>query len=213
MSSKVLQGLLVVCFLLAASARCAGPLLTPEQIQAGIQEGRKYKTIDKFLENGLKGKRVRLASAMAVDGISKYVTFFNDWQAVAAESAAAHQQMRELKADDVQTAGLLHAFVEIHARGSIPTGKLNRRYREQRAHLVLKIGERVIQPVEKSMIKKSDQSAPMAVLGVQEGKIALDFAFDVSPDDLQAPVEVILIDGDGNKHQHTVDLKGILDIG
>jgi hypothetical protein len=40
-----------------------------------------------------------------------------------------------------------------------------------------------------------------------------DPAFDVSPADLQTPVEVILIDGDGNKHQQTVDLSGILDIG
>jgi hypothetical protein len=77
---------------------------------------------------------------------------------------------------------------------------------------VLKVGERVIQPVEKKMIVKSDQSAPMAVLGTQEGKITLDFAFDVIADDLQSPVQVILIDGDGNKHQEKADLKGILDI-
>jgi len=99
----------------------------------------------------------------------------------------------------------------VHFR-AIPTGKLNRRYGEQRAHLVLKVGERVIQPVEKKMIVKSDQSAPMAVLGTQEGKITLDFAFDVIADDLQSPVQVILIDGDGNKHQEKADLKGILDI-
>ena len=57
---------------------------------------------------------------MAVDGISKYATFFNDWQALAAEAAAAHQQLRELRADEVQASGLLHAFVEVHARGAIP---------------------------------------------------------------------------------------------
>jgi hypothetical protein len=34
----------------------------------------------------------------------------------------------------------------------------------------------------------------------------------VSPDDLHAPVEVILVDGDGNKHQEKADLKGTLDI-
>jgi hypothetical protein len=41
-------------------------------------------------------------------------------------------------------------------------------------------------------------------------KITLDFAFDVSPADLESPLEVILIDGDGNRHQRTIDLKGIL---
>jgi len=64
--------------LLGTSARCAGPVLTPQPVQAAIQEGSKYKTIDKFLEKGLKGKRVKLAGAMAKDGISKYATFFND---------------------------------------------------------------------------------------------------------------------------------------
>lgn len=52
----------------------------------------------------------------------------------------------------------------------------------------------------------------MIVAGLQGGKITLNFAFDVSPEDLQSPVEVILIDGDGNKHQHKADLKGILEI-
>lgn len=203
---------LSIMSLFGTSARAAGPVLTPDQIQAAIQKGSQYKTIDNFLDNGLKGRRIKLASAMALDGISKYATFFNDWQATAGEAAAAHQQMRELHVDEIQSTGLLHAYIEVHARGAIPTGKLNRRYREQRAHLVLKIGDRVIQPVEKRMIKKSDQSAPMAVLGTQEGKITLDFAFDVSPDDLQAPVEVILIDGDGNKHQAKADLRSILNI-
>jgi hypothetical protein len=184
--------------------------LTPPQIQAAIQEGGKYKTIDKFLEKGLRGKRVKLASAMAVDGISKYATFYSDWQAVAAEAAAANQQMRGLKPEQIESNGMLHAFVEIHARGAIPTSKLNRRYREQRAHLVLKIGEKVIQPVEKNMIRKDDQGVGMIIAGVPSGKITLEFAFDVLPEDLRAPVEVILIDGDGNRHQQKADLSGVL---
>jgi hypothetical protein len=148
-----------------------------------------------------------------MDGISEYATFFSDWEAVAAESAAAHQQMRELSPDDVESTGLLHAFVEVHAHGMIPASKMNRRYGGKRAHLVLKIGDRVVQPVTKSMIKQSDQSAGAALIGLPEGTITLDFAFDVSPKDIQAPVEVILIDGDGNRHRRAADLSGILDIG
>ena len=207
MRSTMAQAVFVMSFLLAA-----GPVLTPQQIQAAIQYGSKYKTMDKFFEKGLKGKRVMLASAMAADGISKYATFYNDWQAVAAEAAAANQQMRELKPDQIQSEGLLHAFVEIHARGAIGTGKLDRRYGNERAHLVLKIGEGVVQPLAKSMIYRSGQSAAMVLLGANSGKITLDFAFDVSPADLNSPVEVILIDGDGNKHQQTADLKGTLNV-
>jgi len=184
-------------------AWCNGPVLSQQQIKSAIQEGDKYGTVDKFLEKGLRGKRVKLASAMAMDGISKYATFFNDWQAVAAEAAAASEQGRELNSDEIESRGLLHAYVELRARGTIPTGKLSRRYREQRAHLVLKIGDRVIQPVAQNIIKKSD--------GIfQGGKITLKFAFAVSPEDLNSPVEVILTDGDGNSHEQRADLRGVL---
>jgi hypothetical protein len=241
--SVIIHKLLAMSVLIVTSARPAGPILTPDQIQAAIQEGNKYRTLDKFLEamtnqhhkarngvllgtvgvlalpvmlhhgtpyKGPSAMRVQLASAMAMDGISKYATFYNDWPAVAAESAAAHQQMRELKVDQIQTSGLLHAFVEIHGRGAFPTGKMNRRYGQQRAHLVLKIGERIIQPVEKMMIMKSDQSPAAYLAGYNESKITLNFAFDVSPEDLDVPTTIILIDGDGNRHQAKADLKGIL---
>jgi hypothetical protein len=213
MRTPVVQVLFVMCSLIGTSARCAGPVLTPQQVQAAIQEGSKYKTIDKFLEKGLKGKRVKLAGTMAKDGISKYATFFNDWQAVAAEAAAAHQQMRELKVDEVQSNGLLHVFMEVRGGGIVGVSRLDRGYQGKRAHLVLKAGERILQPVGKSMIKQSNEVAGTLLWGTTMRKITLDFAFDVSPDDLQSPVEVILIDGDGNKHHQTVDLSEILDIG
>jgi hypothetical protein len=212
-NAKAPPVLFLLSVFLGTPVWCAGPVLTPPQIQAAIHEGSKYKTVDKFLEKGLKGKRVQLASAMAADGISKYATFYNDWQAVAAESTAAHQQMRELKPEDVQSNGLLHAFVEIVGRGALGTSKMNRRYEGTRAHMVLKIGERIVQPSEKNMIKHSDQSVGAVIAGVADKKITLNFDFDVSPADLESPIEVILIDGDGNKHQHKVDLKGILEIG
>jgi hypothetical protein len=193
--------------LICTSSQCAGPVLTPEQIQAAIQQGSKYKTLDKFLAKGLKGKRVRLAGAMALDGISKYATFFNDLQAVAAEAAIARQQKRELKADEVQMKGLLHAYVEVHARGVIPTSKMKRRYRERKALLVLQVGNRVIEPVENTMIRKSNQPARIVIVG----DFTFAFAFDVSPEDLKAPVMVTLIDGDGHRHRDRADLKGILD--
>jgi hypothetical protein len=59
---------------------------------------------------------------------------------------------------------------------------------------------------------RAGQSIGMFMLGAKSGKIALDYSFDVSPQDLQSPVEVILIDGDGHKHEHEADLAGVLDI-
>lgn len=111
-----------------ATVWSAGPILTPEQVQSAILHGSMYRTADQFLERGLKGRRTKVAGAMAMDGISKYATFFNDWGAVSVASAAASQQMRKVNRDDLQINGLLHAFVEIHARGANGVGKLDRRY-------------------------------------------------------------------------------------
>jgi hypothetical protein len=211
MRFKISRLPLLAASLLGTRAWCAGPQLTPHQIQDAIEVGSRYKTIDKFLEKGLAGKRIKLAGAMAKDGISKYATFFNDSQAVAAESAAAHQQMRELRADDVESSGLLHVFVEVSGGGIVGVSRLDRGYQGKRAHFVLKVGERIVQPVEKAMIKQANEAGATLLWGATMRKITLRFAFDVSPEDLQSPVEAILIDGDGNKHQQTVDLKGILE--
>jgi hypothetical protein len=59
---------------------------------------------------------------------------------------------------------------------------------------------------------RAGQSIGMFVLGAKSGKITLDYTFDVSPEDLQSPVDVILIDGDGPRHEHETDLAGVLAI-
>jgi hypothetical protein len=173
----------LVCTLLAISI-ATGQSLTTEEVAAAIAYGTHYKTKDKFLEKGLQGVRVKLASAMAFDGISKFATFFNDWNYIAAEAADTNQQLREVKPEDFHPEGLLNAFVEVHARGAIPASKLNRRYLQERAHLVIRVDDRTIQPATKSMLKRSDQSPGSVVLGLPTGKITLEFAFEVSPADI-----------------------------
>lgn len=209
---------------------CAGPKLTPTQIQVAITDGSKYKTAEAVLacldpeyansassqwkhrcERIPVGKRIKLDGAMAKDG-TKYATFFNDWQFVAAQAAAANQQMREIKVADVESKGLLHVLVEVHPLGTWGVGKLERRYGNDRAHLVLKIGGRIVQPTAKDTLYREGQAVNMAVIGVPSAKIALNFSFDVSRDDLNQPIEVILIDGDGHKHARKADLTGVLDI-
>jgi len=134
------------------------------------------------------------------------VTFFNDWQSVALESAAAHQQMRELKADEIQTNGLLHAYLEIHAAETWTFRSGNGKFRH--SHLVLAIGDRVIQPVGEERVIK-DEGSNKVLVG-RGWVITLAFDFDVSPEDLRNPVGVIVIAGDGHKHEKKADLKGIL---
>jgi nitrogen fixation-related uncharacterized protein len=210
---------------LAFSAWCAGPQLTPDQIQDAIKDGRRYKTAEKVLacldpeyassptsqwehrcDRAPTGRRIRLESALAADSISKYATFFNDFVAVVAQSAAANQQMRDLKPSEVESKGFLHVLVEVHVRGAWGAAKLEKSYGDGRAHLVLEIAERIVQPVEKDMKSREGQSLAASIWGFKSGQIVLDFAFDVSPEDLKRPVEVILIDGDEKRHKHEADL-------
>jgi hypothetical protein len=240
MQTTIIRAYAVVsaAFSVGVPAPCAGPPLTPDQIQAAITEGSKYKTADKVFDcldpkrascdGNLKGRRVRIESSWAApshsrlkifasDGISKDAIFFSDWQAVVAQAAAAHAQMREFKPSDVDSKGLLHVFVELQARGG--TVEEIVRYNE-RGHLVLKIGERVVQPADKVKDFRYGQSTEEFLVqhsGRQAAaaghpKITLSYTFDVSAEDLKSPVEVILIDGDGNRHEHEADLAGVLDI-
>jgi|ERR1017187_7150661 hypothetical protein len=197
----IIQMFFVMSTLIATSAQCAGPVLTPDQIRAAIQEGAKYKTADKFFDKGLKGRQVELSG-------NTNVTFFNDKQSIALESAGAHQQMRELKADAVQTTGLLHAYVKIHAAETWTFRQGNNKF--LRSHLVLTAGDTVIQPVGESKIIKND-SVNQVLVG-KSWVITLAFEFNVTPEDLLNPVTVVVIDGDGHKHPKKADLKGILTI-
>lgn len=186
-----------------------GAGLTQQDLREAVAYGRKFKTVDKFLQHGMKGIRVRLASAMAMDGISKFATFYNEWNYVAALAAQAAQQMRDIDPATIRLDGNVHCFVEIHALGSIPTSKMNRRYAGERAHMVLSIGDRTIQPLAREMLAKSDQSPGAIVIGLQTGKITLQFEFP--PDHaLEREVEVVLIDGDGNKHRSIADLSSLI---
>ncbi|HEV2202810.1 MAG TPA: hypothetical protein VGR73_23580 [Bryobacteraceae bacterium] len=202
----------LVCALLAISL-ATGQSLTTEQAAAAIERGKQYKTKDKFLEKGLRGVRVKLASALARGDTSIYVTFFNDWNYIAAEAAAANQQLKEVKPEDFHPEGLLHAFVEVHAIDSGAASRLNRRYLGDRAHLVIRAEDRTIQPVTKSMLKRSDDFNIGSVLfGGLSGKITLEFTFEVAPADLAQEVEVILVDGDGNQHKAKAKLAEALQL-
>jgi len=212
---KVFCSIALMVTLIPASAWCAGPALTPVQIRSALVEGMRYKSLNQFFQRKqisgykhIRGTTVTLATGLS--GTDIQANFFNEWWAVAAQGAAARQQMRQITPDQIESTGLLYVRVYAGAVGAVSTSKLNRRYGSKQAHLVLQIGDRTIQPVQKEMVSRSDESVPNLLIGLPEGEITLDFAFDVTPAELESPVMVILIDGDGKHHQHKADLKGIL---
>ena len=80
-----------------------------------IAYGSSFKSRLQYLDKGLKHQKVQLASAWAKDGMSKYVTFFTDYEAVAAAAAQAKQEMRDFTTEDAQKlslTGMIFAHVE-----------------------------------------------------------------------------------------------------
>jgi len=216
-----------VIFLVVASFGLAGAdrALTLDFSKA-IEYGSGFKSRSRFLEKGLKNNKLQLASAWAMDGISKYVTFFTDFEAVASAAAQARQEMRVLTAVDAEKlplTGLVYAHVEVHGRGMIPTRKVERRYVRDSAHLVIQFGEDIVQPLSKELTGERDASVELPIalftwwdvgntsiltggpLGFSGKKAELEFVFDLSPDELNSRGKVILIDGDGNRHQKDID--------
>jgi hypothetical protein len=190
--------------------------LSAEKIVEAITYEEQFNSKDDYLAHGLKGQKIKLASAMAMDGISKYVTFYGDWDAIAAYAADAKREMRPVTPEGIKSTGLLHAFVEVAARGALPVSKLNRRYFGNHAHLVLKTEDgKTIQPIEKEMLTQMDQTTGSTVvesllIGYAAKKNTIEFSFNVSLQELNHVAEVILTDGDGHQHKAAAHLAGVL---
>ena len=200
-------------------------------VKKAIEVGNQFKSRSRFLEKGLKGNKVQLASAWAMDGISKYVTFFTDFEAIASAAAQARQEMRpftEADAKKLPLTGLLYAHVEVHGRGMLPTRKVAKRYARNSAHLVVQFGEDVVQPLSKELKDVRDASVKLPIalftwwdignvslltggtLGFEGAKVELEFVFGLSPEQMKKKGKVILIDGDGNRHQKDVNFSKVL---
>jgi hypothetical protein len=207
--------------------------LPKSQIAEALAHGKQFKSHRDFLKEGLKSNKSQIASAWAKDGISKYVTFYDDLAVISAAAATANEQMRELTEQDIAKiprTGLLFANVELQARGALPVSKLNRRYTGGRARLVLKIGERLVQPVKEGFYPSPPKTecyntlylwsvfgtynfavggiVPVALPCGPAGpsKFSLEFAFQLTPEQMRQKAEVLLIDGDGHQHKTQVDL-------
>lgn len=185
--------------------------LSPAQIQEAINYGSKFQTRDKFFEKGLKGVRVKFGpGVLGPGGMSRYVTFFDDWNWIGSEAAAARQQIREVSPSDFHPTGMLHALLEVHASGGAGTSRLSRKYLDDRSHLVIRTGVRTIQPTAEKMLMRSDAPGIADLLVGEGGKITVQFEFQVSTEDLKMPTSVILSDGDGKRFEAKVDISNLL---
>jgi len=228
-----MRTLLGLACLMTASSVVAQNRFSAEELERFMALGKTYKNKTDYLHGALKNNRIQLASAMAADGISKYVTFFKDRDVVASLVADGNSNLHTVTADELQTipkTGLLFANVELHARGLIPVNKLNKRYTDGRARLVLQIQDRYIEPVKDGFFPSAPKTGCTqtfylwSVFGnyrfgvatitpvtgscepVGPSKFSLEFAFVVSDEDMKKDAAVILLDGDGHKHSSNVKL-------
>ncbi|MCU1250089.1 MAG: hypothetical protein JWQ49_3118 [Edaphobacter sp.] len=215
---------------IAGIAQVPSSPLTSPQIQDAIAKGKQYRTRDRYLDGGIKAQKIRLAGAFAGDGISKYLIFFTDYDIVAAAAADAAHQMREFSdvdAKNLPLSGLTLVNVQLHARGDFPVRRLQQHFIGQNLHLVLQIGNTVIQPVARSDVRDSGvmpADGPLVVrywtngntslittdrLGFSAERIEVEFAFQIPPEIAAAKAKAILIDGEGKHYVDEVDLAKI----
>jgi hypothetical protein len=218
----------IIAIFLQANAET---MLSPTEVQAAIAYGKQFRTRAQYLDSGMKSQKYQISSAWATDGISKYVLLFTDYDIVAAEAAAANQQMRELSDADVKKlplSGLVIANVQLHARGAVPVERLQKKFSADTLHLVLQIADTVLQPVARSDMHDTGvvpPSGPIIVrswtagntsiittdqLGFSAERVEVEFAFQVPAYSAGQKAKAILIDAGAKHYEKEIDLARLL---
>lgn len=215
-------------FILFISITASAQQPPEPEVAAAVARGKAYTSRDAFLSRGLQDKRIAISK-------TAQITFYDDSDVVAAAVAEANQKMRELSPEDLKQiprSGLLFANVEIKAGRRGVGGRVSKsldRYMDGAAHLVLKVGDTVIQPVEIGSYPTPPKSpcyqtmylwSAFGTLNLTVGgfvpinlpcpsqqpdKISIEFAFRLSNEQWR-PGEVILIDSSGARESAPVDL-------
>lgn len=204
--------------------------LSDEQILRAIAEGQRFRSRQDYLDNGLKKAKFQFASAWALDGISKYVTFFTDYEIVAADAADAKREMRSFglaEARKLPLEGFLYATMDVTGRGMLNVGKVKPRFGSGNARVVLQQADSVIQPLLKKEADNASSSTQVGTaymwtgggnvglltgmpLGFYNATARQDFAFAVSPKTLEGRLKAFLIDAEGNRYEKEIELSSLL---
>jgi hypothetical protein len=118
--------------------------------------------------------------------------------------------------------------VQLHARGAVPVERLQRKFTGDNLHLVLQIGDTVLQPVARSDMRDTGAippSGPLVIrswtagntsiitadqLGFSAERVEVEFAFQIPADAGTKKTKAILIDGQAKHHEKDVDLGRLL---
>jgi len=226
--AAILPAMKRVCLILVTGMLASGAVrvsaLSEPEVRDAIAFGTTFKSANQFLDDGLKPYKFKIAGVMATDGTSKYVTLLTDWTTIAAASADAHRRLRELTAEEIAkfpNTGLVQVIAEMHARGLIPAGRMQKRYGQGRTHIVLKFANVIVQPLEQQVV--ADVRSPayglwvftsntfgnlgwtLVPTGSSEEKIVTNFTFSLPDEQRRSKGKIVLIDGNGSQDDADVD--------
>ena len=164
---KTIQ-LFVAVMTTALVALAQGP--ADADIQAAMERG-KTTPAKKLWDEIKKRQQYRMNRAGFGDPIEKKVLLLSDLDRIALEAAEAKRQLRDISADDIRKnlpLGVMDVLLEANCYNNLYAGALPKWGPSGGVHLVLKVGEKVIQPLE----KRAGQSDAVSVLPQEHGIVS-----------------------------------------
>jgi len=159
---------LVAATTMAVVALAQGP--SDADIQAAMERG-KTTPAKKLWEEIKKKQQYRINRAGFGDPIEKKVLILSDLDRIALEAAEAKRQLREISADDIKKSlplGVMELLLEANCYNNMYAGSLPKWGPSGGVHVVLKVGDKVIQPLE----KRVGESDSVSVLPQEHGVVS-----------------------------------------
>lgn len=155
--------------LTATAALGLAQALPDGDIRAAIERGKV--TPEKKLWNEVRKKRQYRMNRAGFDPIEKKVLILSDLDRIALESAEAKRQLREISVDDVKKMlplGVVEVLLEANCYNNMYAGSLPKWGPSGGLHVVLKVGDRVVQPLE----ELAGRGDSIAVLPQEHGVVS-----------------------------------------
>jgi hypothetical protein len=159
---------LIAATTMAVVALAQGP--SDADIQAAMERG-KTTPAKKLWEEIKKKQQYRINRAGFGDPIEKKVLILSDLDRIALEAAEAKRQLREISADDIKKSlplGVMEVLLEANCYNNMYAGSLPKWGPSGGVHVVLKVGDKVIQPLE----KRVGESDSVSVLPQEHGVVS-----------------------------------------
>lgn len=204
--------------------------IQPDDVDTAIALGSRYKTEMKCMAD--------IAPQNAVCKKQFCYLFFSDFEIIAGAAARANQEMRHFSRADVRSlplSGFTSVYVIMGQNeiggiiGAISQHYFARHWARGNVHMALKFGDQIIQPVSKSLNEASIATTTLPIytfwkaspnssllfggpLQVSDLLADFEFTYNLTPEQQTSICEAILIDCQGKKYIHKIDLSQVLHV-